>query len=333
MKPVALILALALGLLIVPLAAQAQPAGKVYRVALVYTTAPVSEMAGPDPVHPFPRAFLRALGTLGYVQGQNLVYMPRSAEGKLERLGEILKELVSLKVDVIVAPGDEIPRRAKEVTTTVPFVMMSFSDPVELDLVASLARPGGNITGVTRSASPEIEGKRVELLKEALPKIRRVTYLGRKRDWESPFGQSAQTAARVLGVTLLHAEHTPTDYSHAFASIVRERPDALLVAQNTPNFAQRRRIVDFATKNRLPSMYHTQEFVDAGGLMSYGADLADLYRRAAVYVDKVLRGARPADLPVEQPTKFGLVINLKTAKALGLTIPPSVVVRADQVIE
>ncbi len=328
-----LIVTLALGLLAAPLPADAQQAGKVYRVGLVFTTAPVSEMAGPDPVHPLPKVFLRALGTLGYLEGRNLLYMPRSAEGRLERLGEILKELVSLKVDVIVAPGDEIPRRAKDVTTTVPFVMMSFSDPVELGVVPSLARPGGNMTGLTRTTGPEIEGKRVELLKEGLPKIRRVSFLGRKQDWESPAGQSAQAAARVLGVTLAHAEHTPTDYAGAFARIARERPDALLVAQNTSNFAHRRRIVDFATKNRLPGMYHSREFVDAGGLMSYGADLASLYRRAAAYVDKILKGAKPADLPVEQPTRFELVINMKTAKSLRVTFPPSVLVQSTEVIQ
>jgi putative ABC transport system substrate-binding protein len=316
-----------------PLAVEAQQARKVYRVALVFTTAPVSEMAAPDPVHPMPKAFLRALGSLGYVHGQNLVYLPRSAEGKSERLVEILKELAKHNVDVIVAPGDEIPRRAKELAPTVPFVMMSITDPVELGLIASLAQPGGNITGLTRTTGPEIEGKRVQLLTEAFPNIRRVTFLGREQDWNSPSGQSTQAAARVLGVTLLRAEPSPIDYTEAFSTIARDRPDALFVAENTPNFAHRKRIVDFAIKNRLPSMYFSKEFVDAGGLMSYGVDIADLYRRAAVYVDKILKGAKPANLPVERPTKFEFIINRKAANGLGFTIPPSLLLRADQVIE
>jgi putative ABC transport system substrate-binding protein len=327
-----LVVLLALALLM-PFALGAQETSKVYRVALVFTTSPASVMAAPDPVHPLPRAFLRALSGLGYVDGKNLVYLPRSAEGKLERLGDILKELAGLKVDVIVAPGDDIPRRAKEVAPTVPFVMMSITDPVDLGLVASLAQPGGNITGLTRSTGAEVEGKRVQLLKEALPDVRRVAFLGTEHEWKSPSGQSVQSAARLLGITLLQARHSPADYSEAFSGIVRDRPDAVFVADNTSNFAHRKRIVDFATQNRLPSIYYTREFVEVGGLMSYGADLADLYRRAAVYVDKILKGAKPATLPVERPAKFELVINVKTAKALGFSIAPSVLVRADQVIE
>lgn len=314
-------------------AAVAQNKVKVYRVALVYTTAPAADMAGPEPVHPYPGVFLRALSELGYVDGENMIYMPRSAEGKFERIPGILKELVSSGVDVIVAPGDEIPRAARETVPGVPLVMMSFSDPAESGLVASLAKPGGNMTGLTRTTGPQIEGKRVEILKEALPSLRRVDYLGTTEDWESPFGQSALAAARALNVALVHAPHVPGDYADAFAGIARERPDALLVAQNTSHFPYRRRIADFAVENRLPSMYHTREFVEAGGLMSYGADLADLYRRAAVYVDKILKGAQPGELPVERPTKFELVINLRTAKALGVTIAPSVLLRADKIIE
>ena len=189
------------------------------------------------------------------------------------------------------------------------------------------------MTGLTRTAGAEIEGKRMELLKEALPQIRRVSFLGRKQDWENETGQSAQAVARALGVTLLPAEHSGIDYTKAFAKIVRDRPDALFVAQNTSHFAHRKRIVDFATRNRLPSMYHFREAVEAGGVISYGADLADLYRRATVYVDRILKGAKPADLPVEQPTKFELVLNANTARTLGLTIPPTLLVRADEVIE
>ena len=318
---------------LLPFAAEAQQPDTVRRVALVFTTAPVAEMQAPDPSHPYPRAFLRALAKLGYVDGRNLVYLPRSAEGKFERLADILNELADLKVDVIVAPGDETPRRAKELAPEVPFVMMSIGDPVALGFVRSLAQPGGNITGLTRTTGVEIEGKRVQLLADAFPQIRRLSLLGREQDWNSPSGQSMRAAARALGVTVIHAAHTPSDYRDAFAAMVRERPDAFVVAENTPNFAHRRRIVEFATQHQLPAMYYTREFVDAGGLMSYGVDLADLYSRAAVYVDKILKGAHPARLPVERPHKFEFVVNLKTAKALGVSIPTGLLVRADEVIQ
>lgn len=315
-----------------PFAAEAQQPGKVHRVALVFTTAPVAEMQAPEPAHPYPRAFLRALAALGYTDGRSLVYLPRSAEGKFERLADILKELANLKVDVIVAPGDEIPRRVKQLAPKVPFVMMTIGDPVALGFVNSLAQPGGNITGLTRTTGAEIEGKRVQLLAEAFPNLRRVTLLGREQDWTSPSGQSMRAAARALGVTVAHAAHTPSDYTEAFSALVRDRPDALFVAENTPNFAHRRRIVEFAAQHRLPSIYYTREFVEAGGLMSYGVDLADLYRRAAVYVDRILKGADPATLPVERPNKFEFVVNLKTARALGVSIPPALLLRADEVI-
>jgi putative ABC transport system substrate-binding protein len=261
------------------------------------------------------------------------MFEPRSAEGKFERFREILEELVSLKVDVLVVPGPLV-RRAKEVTSIIPIVMAGFvNDPVADGLVVSLARPGGNVTGLTGTVSPEIEGKRVELLKAALPKIRRVAFLGTKSDWEDSFGKSAQAAAQVVGVTLLHAEHTPDNYEDAFARIVREHPDALLVPNSTSNYARRRLIVDFAMKSRLPGMYPVRDFTEAGGLISYGLDFRDLFRRVTVHVDKTLKGAKPADLPIEQPTKFELVVNLKTAKALGLTIPQTVLIRADEVIQ
>jgi putative ABC transport system substrate-binding protein len=332
-RTIGLIATVALSILASPPSAEAQQAGKVYRVGLVFTTAPVSQMIGPDPVHPLVRSFLDGLRALGYVQGRNLVFEPRSAEGKFERFRAILEELVSLKVDVLVVAGNPLTQRAKEVTSTVPIVMTFVNDPVTDGLVASLARPGGNVTGITGTAGPEIEGKRLELLKEALPKIRRVAFLGTKPDWEDSFGKSTQAAAQAVRVTLLHAEHTPDDYADAFARIVRERPDALLVPNTTSNYARRHLIVDFATKSRLPGMYYVRDFTEAGGLMSYGPDFRDQYRRVAVFVDKILKGAKPGDLPVEQPTKFELVFNLKTAKALGLKIPQPVLIRADEVIQ
>ena len=331
-KVAGVILFLVLGVLRAPISTDAQQPGKVYRVGLILTTSPLSEMAGPNPVHPLVRAFLHTLGSLGYVEGQNVVFERRSAEGKFERFAEIVAELVRLKTDVIVTVSTPLAQAAKQVTTTVPIVMATSVSPVEAGLVASLARPGGNITGFTTNTGPEIEGKRLELLKDALPRISRVAYMRMKTDWEGPTGESVKAAAKALNVTLLHAEHTPNEYASAFAVIARQRPDALLVTDSAPAFAHRRLIVEFAVKNRLPGMYGWREPVEAGGLMSYGVNISDLFRRAAGYADKILKGANPADLPIEQPTKFELVINLKTAKALGLTIPPSVLVRADEVI-
>lgn len=206
LRSIRLVGMLVLGLLVGTSPAEVQQGEKTYRVALVYTIAPVSEMAGPEPAHPYPRVFVHALRDLGYIDGKNLVYIPRSAEGKFERLDGILKEVINLKVDVIVAPGDTTPRRAKALKSTIPFVMMPFTDPVELGLAESLARPGGNFTGFIRATGPGIAGKRLTLLKEILPSIRRVAYLGRKRDWEGPFGQSVRTAAKALGTALLHEE-------------------------------------------------------------------------------------------------------------------------------
>src|SRR5713101_876937 len=312
-----------------PLAGEAQQAGKVYRVGLIFTTSPVSEMAGPEPVHPLARAFVRGLRALGYVEGQNLILDRRSAEGRYERFGDIVAELVRLKADVIVTVADLIVRAAKAVTTAVPIVMATSGDPVGEGFVQSLVRPGGNITGLTVAVGPEIDAKRLELLKDALPGVSRIAYLGSKEDkeWDSPFGKSVRTAAQVLGVTLLLAEYTPHQYTYAFALINRARADALFVGTSTAAYADRGFIVDFATRIRLPSTFPYREAAELGGLMSYGASFADVFRRAATYVDKILKGAKPAELPVEQPTKFELVINLKTAKALGLTIPPSLLAR------
>ena len=332
----ALAAVLTLAPLAAPLAADAQQAGKVYRVGLILTTAPISEMAGPEPANPFVRAFVQGLRALGYVEGQNLILERRSAEGRFERFGDIVAELVRLKADVIVTVGAPMTRAATAVTTTVPIVMAAaITDPVGEGLVQSLARPGGNITGVTVAVGPEIEAKRLELLREMLPGLSRVAYLGSKadKDWERPWGQSVRTAAQALGVTLFLAEFTPHQYTDAFTRISRARAEALFVGPSPPAFGDRGPIVDFATRTRLPSTFRFREAVELGGLMSYGVNSADNFRRAAGYVDKILKGAKPSDLPVEQPTKFELVINAKTAKALGLTIPPSLLQRADQIIE
>ncbi len=316
-------------------AAGAQQAGKVYRVGIISPAIPVSEMAGPEPVNPVARAFVQGLRALGYVEGQNLILERRSAEGRFERFGDIVAELVRLKADVIVTGGSLMARAAKAVTTTVPIVMATSADPVGEGLVQSLARPGGNITGFTLAVGPEIEAKRLELLRAMLPGVSRVAYLGSKenKDWESPRGQSVRTAAQALGVTLVPAEFPPHQVTDALTRISRARAVALFVADSAPAYADRALIVDFATRSRLPSIFAWRAAVELGGLMSYGVNLADNYRRAATYVGKILKGAKPADLPVEQPTRFELVINLKTAKALGLTIPPSLLLQATEVIE
>ena len=306
---------------------------KLPRVGFVVTTTPLSEMAGPDPVHPLTRAFVERLRELGYVEGQSVVVERRSAEGKFERFGEIIAELLRLNVSVIVTTGNPMIKRAKELTATVPIVMGASWTPVEDGLVATLARPGGNVTGLTVDAGPEIEGKRLAVLTEVVPGLSRVALLGMQADWETPEDRSVRAAAAALGVTLRRVEHTPNDYVSAFGVIGRDRPEALFVVKNPPNYAHRHRIIEFAARRRLPAAYPTREFVETGGLMAYGISVVGLYRRAAEYVDKILRGAKPADLPVEQPTRFELVINAKTAKALGLTIPPSVLLRVDQVIE
>jgi putative ABC transport system substrate-binding protein len=316
-----------------PVCASAQQPPKMHRVAFVASTSPVSELIGANPINPAARGFLRGLRSLGYVQGQNLVMEWRSAEGRFERFPEIIRELISIKTDVIVTVTDPMTRAAKDVTRTVPIVMAGSGGPVEAGLIESLARPGGNITGLANISGAEIIAKRMQLLKELLPGLSRVASLQSKAEALAGWEQSAAAVGRELGVTCLNAEHTPTDYAAAFALIARERPDALSVAHSAANLANRHLIIEFAAKNRLPAMYGSREYVTAGGLIAYGTDIADQFHRAAGYVDRILKGAKPADMPVEQPTKWHLVVNLKTAKALGLTIPPSLLARADEVIE
>jgi len=322
------------GFLAAPIVADAQQAEKVYRVGFMFTTSSVSEMAGPEPVHPLARALVQGLRVLGYVEGQNLILVRRSAEGRFERLREIVAELVRLKADVIVTSGPGVPA-AKAVTTTVPIVMAAYGDPVRAGLAQSYAHPGSNITGLTTNVGPEIEGKRLELLKAMLPGVSRVAYLSNRESkvWETPNGKTVRTAAQALGVTLIPAEFSPDRYTDAFSRINRARVEALLVAETPTAYGDRGALVDFVTRTRLPSLFPYREGVEGGCLMSYGPALADNFRRAATYVDKILKGAKPADLPIEQPTKFELLINLRTAKALGLTIPPTLLARADEVIQ
>jgi ABC-type uncharacterized transport system substrate-binding protein len=276
-----------------------------------------------------------ALRELGYIEEQNIAIEYRYGEGKPDRVPALAAELVRLKVDIIVATGgNRVILAAKNATKTIPIVMLGAGvDPVEAGFVESLARPGGNVTGLP-ALSRELNGKRLEMLKEAVPKLARVAFLyestpGSVREAKEVF----PAAARALGLTVRSWEVRDADsLERVFAALNKERPDGLFVPRSNLMNVNQRRIAGFALKSRLPSMYDTREAVDAGGLMSYGADLADSYRRVAVYVDKILKGAKPADLPVEQPTKFDLVINLKTAKQIGLTIPPNVLARANKVI-
>jgi ABC-type uncharacterized transport system substrate-binding protein len=315
------------GLLVAPLTADAQQAAKIARIGYL-----VPNLAASPPAH---EAFRQGLRDLGYVEGRNVVIETRDAEGKLERLPALAAELVALKVDVIVAPNT-VALAAKQATRTLAIVFAAAADPVTSGLVTSLARPGGNVTGLSNLA-PELVGKGLELLKQAVPGVSRVAVLWQlgaiDERTEKDRLKQADVAARALGVRLQVVEvRVPADIDRAFSDMTRARAGALTVLGSFMFDTERRRLVDLAAKNRLPAVYTVRSFVDAGGLMSYGPNLADLYRRAASYVDKILKGAKPADLPVEQPTKFDLVINLKTAKALGLTIPQSLLLRADEVI-
>jgi putative ABC transport system substrate-binding protein len=317
-------------LLVAPLAAEAQQAAKVARIGYLSTNLATSPHLR--------EAFRQGLRDLGYVEGRNLVIEYRDAEGKVERLPALAAELVALKVDVIVAAaGNHLALAAKQATRTLPIVFAAASDPVAFGLVTSLARPGGNVTG-TSVLSAELVGKRLELLTQAVPGVSRVAILwlpgalGERTDKDML--KEADVVARALGVQLQVVEvRHPAEFDRAFSDMTRARAGALTVLPSNMFLREHRRLVDLAAKHRLPAVYTVKEYVDAGGLMAYGPNLADVVRRAATYVDKILKGAKPADLPVEQPTKFELVINLKTAKALGLTIPPSVLGRADQTIE
>jgi putative ABC transport system substrate-binding protein len=320
-------------LLAAPLAAEGQQAGKVYRVGLVLSPSPVSVMAGPNPPHPHVRAFLQGLRDRGYVEGQNIIIERRSGEGKVERLREVMAELVRLHMDVIVVATTVVALEAKQATSTIPIVCVC--SLLQAGLAASLARPGGNLTGIDNAPTNELAGKRLGLLKEAIPKLSRMAAIYAPGfDLQVRHFNEIARAARVLDVTLIPVKvDRLDDFPPAFAAILRERADGIIMADSGLNYSARSQIADFALQHRLPAIHAQREFTESGGLMSYGANLPDVFRRIGGYVDKILKGANPADMPVEQPTVFELVINLKTAKALGLTIPPSLLLRADQVIE
>jgi putative ABC transport system substrate-binding protein len=331
-------LILALALLAAPLAAEAQQTGKVARIGLLGGSSPTS----PEASHLW-EAFFQGLRELGYVEGQNIAIERRYSEGRAERLPGLAATLARLNVNVIVVDACGAPlNAASQATSTIPIVIAACNDDlVATGLISSLARPGGNITGLSE-LTPELGAKRLELLKEAVPRMRRVAVLWNPtyserfsanfRFWSADWTE-VRAATQVLGLTLQSVEvRGPDDFETAFSAMIRERADALIAFSDPLIVFHGRRIADLAAKSRLPALYPSREVVDAGGLMSYGPSLSDRFRRAAVYVGKILKGAKPADLPMEQPTKFELVINLKTAKALGLTIPQSLLRRADEVI-
>jgi putative tryptophan/tyrosine transport system substrate-binding protein len=309
-----------------PLTAQAQP-GKVWRVGMLDTTSAQLNAPNLD-------AFRRGLRQLGYVEGQNLAIDYRSADGRLEQIPQLAAELVRRNVDVIVTRGTPSALAAKHATATIPIVMAAIGEPVETGLVASLARPGGNVTGLSAFVT-ELVAKRVELLKEVLPRIARLALLDNMSNGSvPPQWEETKRAARALAIEpQLLDVRKPEELDRAFDAAVAQRADALSIGNDSVVIASRRRVAELAEKFRLPAIYATREFVDSGGLLSYAAHYPDLYRRAAAYVDKIFKGEKPADLPVEQPTKFEMVVSLKAAKAIGLEFPPLLLARADEVIE
>lgn len=307
---------------------EAQQSAKIHRIGFLAFGSPPSGRS------PSLEAFRQRLRELGYVEGQNVVLELRYAKGKIGRLSGLAAELIRLKTDIIVTSGTSAAWAAMEATKRIPVVIVGASDPVAFGLVASLARPGGNVTGFSDLPGREIEGKRLELLKETVPTASRVAVVMDSTSRRDP--TPLENAAKALGFTLLLSGvevETPDEFRSAFATMIRERADVLYAPETPVNVHYRSLIIKLAAKNRIPAMYASREFVEAGGLMSYGANFPDLFRRAASYVDRILQGAKPADLPVQQPTRFELVINLKTAKKIGLSIPPQILMQADEVIK
>jgi len=321
-----LTLSVAMVVLAAPLASDAQPPAKVVRIGVL--TVGLARATPPVEV------FLQGLRGHGYVEGQNMVLEFRFADGRIDRLPALASELVRLQVDVIVTAGNAAALAAKHATQTIPIVMAVAADPVKAGVVASLARPGGNVTGLTQM-DPELSAKRLDLLKEAVPRIALVAVMWNPSNPASvDLLRETEAAARSLGVQVQAIEvRNPSELDGAFKTVANVRPSALVTIGDGMLWSVRTRIVDFAMKSRLPGIFPDREFAEVGGLMSYGPNPADSIRRAALLVDKILKGAKPADLPVEQPTKFDLVLNLKTAKALGLTIPQSVLIQATEVIQ
>ena len=310
-----------------PLAALAQPAGKVYRVGFLAG-------GGSPPDGALPAPLRQALRDLGYVEGKNIAYTGRWADAKIERLPELAAELVTLKVDAILTLGGPATEAAKKATATIPIVIVAAGDAVATGMIASLARPGGNVTGLSDDAS-NLSAKRMEILKEAVPKAKRIAILWNADDHAMTLRYRAiENAARVLHVTVHPlGVREPNDFATAFDAMTRERPDALFLVADALTVLNRKRVIDFADMHGIPAMYETSPFVQGGGLMSYGPSPDDSFRVVARFLDRIFKGAKPGDLPVEHPTRYYLVINLKTARKLGLTIPRDFLARVDEVIE
>ena len=326
-KALTLVATFTLSVLLTPLATEAQQSGRLPRVGYLGTSSASLE---PELV----KAFREGLRERGYVEGKDILIEYRWAEGNYQRFPDLVADLVKLKVDLILTAGTPGALAAKRATQTIPIVMAVTGDAVATGLVSSLARPGGNLTGLTTMV-PDLEGKRLEILREVLPKlVAVVVLLNTSNPLTAIQWEQTKTSAKALGIQLQPIElQRPEDFKDAFARVARQRPDAITMVADRFQLAHRMQIVDFVAKTRLPAMYPYREFVAAGGLMSYGPSYADLFRRSATYVDKILRGAKPRDLPIEQPTKFEFLVNLKTAKILGVPIPPSLLLRADHVFE
>ena len=328
MRRIGLAVVLISCLVLAPLVAEVQPAERVYRVGVILTGAS-------DVAQHLNKSLNKGLRELGYVEGKNLAFERRSAEGQPERLPRLAAELVQLNLDVIVTGSNPAIAAVKRATTTIPIVMAVSRDPVGSGFITSLGRPGGNITGLANDPAPEIQTKNLELLGEAVPRISRVALLWNPTPSDArAYRNAVEAAVRRLGGTFQAVEaRSLQELQGAFGVMLREHADGVLVLQDPVLLSMRDQIVGLAARHRLPAVYSLREFVEVGGLMSYGVNIAQQFRRAAIYVDKILKGSKPADLPVEQPTKFELVINLKTAKVLGLTIPQSLLLRADELIQ
>ena len=310
-----------------PIVARAQKPAKVWRVGMLDTTAATLNAANVD-------AFRKAMHQLGYIEGQNLILEYRSGDGHIERFPHLAAELVRLNVDIIVTRGTPAALAAKSATATIPIVMAAIGEPVETRMVASLARPGGNVTGLSAFVT-ELTGKRVEIIRELIPQVSRIALVDNMANRSVPAQwDETKRAALALGIqSQLYDVRTAEDIERAFSSAIAQQVNALSVGNDSVVIANRVRVAELSAKHRLPTIYATREFVEVGGLLSYAAHYPDLYRRAAAYVDRIFKGTNPADLPVEQPTKFELVVNLKTARTLGLEVPPSLLARADEVMD
>ena len=328
LRPLGLVIAFAVGSACVAGPVGAQPAGKTFRIGTLWNSRPAS----PDWKQQW--VLVQALRELGWVEGQNIVIEDRWSEGQPSRYADLAVDLVRRKVDLIVTVSWPAAVAAKNATDTIPIVMVAAGDPVATGLIASLPRPGGNLTGVTDQAV-ETSAKRVELLKEVVPNAAHIAVIWNPTDGAMTLRfRQVQAAARALGVTVRPlGVQEPGDFEQAFTAMIQERPDALLVVADPLTVFHRKRIVEFAAQTRLATMYELRAYVDDGGLMAYGPNFGEMFRRGAAFVDKILKGAKPADLPVEQPTRFELVVNLKTARALGRAMPQSILVRADEVLQ